>query len=219
MQALALGAFAMTHPSDIERIVEEAIHSVIVVFDPNYSISYRDCAEVLRLLAEKISLAPCAPALRNKLMVRTKAQLASLAYEVGDNAAAERTTAEILALASPEEPDFLAMVMIRVKALHALGRHEEEIADVLRYACREKMDGHGLVHLLAYVVKRHPGKVELDEALLTRVRAFVRDSSELARRLSLQGLDEGDPGEYVLAVAQAAREINLEMTAEILGES
>jgi ribosomal protein S15P/S13E len=220
MQTLVLvETGTMSDHSKIDSLVEETIHSVIIDFDPDVPDSYRRSTETLQNLEHHVETSAADAASKRSLWVRIRTHLALMAYEVEDNARAERLASAVLALASPEDPDFSTAALIRIKSLHSLGSHDEEIAEGLKHAETEVFAGHSLVYLLAYLARCHPKSIDWKDSLIARVKAYVRESPELAQRIERAPISEENPEEYILGVYDIARAINFEMTARVLGEA
>jgi hypothetical protein len=208
----------MSPLSNLERLVDETFHSVILEFDPRNPSSYRKCVETLEKLDERIESSTEEIDTKRSFLVRVRSHLALMASEASNHVDAERLTANVLKLASLDDPDFALAVSIRTKTLHSLGRHDQEITEGLLYAESEGVAGQALVHLLAQLARRHPECMERIGSIMPRVEAYVSNSPELSERIGQLSLSEEDPGSYILGVAALIREISLEMMARALQE-
>lgn len=207
----------MSNDQGIEQIVDGAIHDAIVNFDPELRESYRTYTETFLSLVHKVESARTSLASRGSLIARLKSHLAIMAFEVGDHSEAEKLTADVLELISSVDTDFTAVALIRIKSLHLLGRHEEEIAEALKYAESEAFQGHALVHLLAKLARDHPQSIKWRESLISRVKTYVIESPSLAQLLESAHFSTSDPEEYFVTVADIIRMISLEESARALG--
>lgn len=204
---------------ELERLVDSVIHSVILTFDPEVPETYARCVEILDDLARKIEAFEMETSQKNGFLIRVRAHLASMALDVGDHSGAELLATDVLRRSSVEDPNFSLAILIKVEALHSLGRHDEEVCFGLEYADSEGMDGHALVSLLSRLTRHHAESMKWKASLIARIVSYVARSPFLADRIQAASPPSEDPGSYVLAVADALRQISREETERILGEN
>jgi hypothetical protein len=203
---------------ELEQLTDSTIHSVILGFDPEVPETYRECVKVLEDLQRRIESSTVELSTKNSLLIRVKSHLALMASEVENHVEADQLATEVLGYASVNDPNFSFSVLIKTQALHALGRHEEEVRLGLEYAGSEGLYGHSLVYLLAELARRHPESIEWKSSLISRVKSYVSESPGLASRIRGAFSPEENPREYVLAVADTVRQISREKTARIFGD-
>ena len=208
----------MANTLELERLSDSTIHSVILEFDPEVPSVYRKCVETLENLEQRIGSAGIGSSEKSVLLVRVKSQLALMAFEMNNHSEAERLATEVLCRASAKDPSFSFAVLIKTQSLHALERHDEEVRAGIESAGSDGFDGHALVYLLAELARRHPESMEWKVDLISRVKSYVSESPDLVKHIPNTLSPEEAPREYVLAVADAIRQLSLEKTARILGE-
>jgi hypothetical protein len=130
-----------------------------------------------------------------------------------EHAEAERFTARVLEVVSPEEPDLALAVLLRTRSLHMLGRHDEEIAEALRYAELKTFPGQSLLHLLSELARDHPGEIAWKKSLVARIKEYTFELPEISQRVEGSQLSETNPEEYILGVKSIDRQLNRERIA------
>ena len=194
--------------TDIYQLVDETIHRALLEFDPGASGSYQLWGKVLSDLEDKIENFTLEPVTKNSLLVRIRSQLALMASMADNHADVERSTASILAAASPEEPSLFLAVLLRIKSLHQLGKHAQEIDEALKYVQLDKFPGQSLLHLLSELARDHPGEIAWSRDLFSRIEEYVREVPGLADEIAASGLSESDPEEYIVGVKKIDQRLN-----------
>jgi len=209
----------MTRRSSLARLADDTFHSVILQFDAGVPETYHSCVRLLRDLERKVSQARLDRATKRSLLARVRTHLALLASETGDHHEADRLTANVLRFAASDDPNFALAVLLRTQTLHSLGRHEEEIADGLRYADFAALAGSTLVYLLAELARRHPDMMQWKEAVVMRVKEYFEESREIAELSRDVPSPEVNPRDYVLHVEDLMRKAGQKRTAQLLAEA
>lgn len=209
----------MTNPEAMEIQVDKAIHNAIMEFDPGDFESYQRCTSVLKDLEASIDAASVSP-LKPSLLTRVRTQLVSMAYEIGNMEEVEHYTTLLLKSLPDDDPEFLAVVLFRVKALHRLERHDAEVeeANSLILSHTVNLKGEGLVHLLSHIIREHPGNVAWSKSVVDRLEQVVPFYIPLREeevRLWFKGYDKEL---RLLRLADAIREEMRERTRRALDE-
>lgn len=203
----------------LEDIVEEAIDRVIRSFSPDDHDTFGDCDSELQRVEALLSSSEPEPDVL-ALLARIHACRISLAAEIGDAGAIVRQSEYFLKTYPPAGLDSANVRAWRLRALHVLGRHSDELRETLEAAKMPEVLGEDFVLLLEGLAKRHPGSLA-SEALLQKKMRDVLKQLGLAGYANLPAGDEvnADLERVALATAAEFRRVNEVRTNAILAEN
>lgn len=204
----------MTHGSEMEDRVESVIHEVITGFDPSVKDSYETCLRQIASIESEVKEIGV-EGLREALLARTRACVISMAHQMGNAQYVEELSDEYVQRFSRDDPDFGTTVLFRISALHVLGRHEDELREVGRYA-ETCFEGESLIFLLDRVGRDHPGSLIWTSALAERIREFVASRSELDEGAQEFPVDDMGRAEWLRDLARRIRASNRERVERAL---
>jgi hypothetical protein len=199
------------------EIAERTIDWVIRSFRPDDPGTFEECdSELQRVEALLSSAGPGSDV--PDLLAQIRAARISLAAEIGDAEAVVRQSEGFLKTCPPTRLDFCNVRTLRLRALHALGHHADELREALAAAKSPEVRGEDFVLLLEGLVKRHPGNLE-SEVLLQEKMSDALKQLGLAGYINLPTSDQVSANLERAALEAAAefRRVNRAKAEELLG--
>lgn len=157
----------------LKGLVDEVIDSVISGFDPEEPGGFERWDSELQVVEDSVrsSLSKLDPL----VLPSVCAQRIGIAAEAGKTDLVSERSARFLCEFSRTVPSFSWVALLRLDALHALGRHTEEINEGLQIAREPELHGGEYITLLSSLAKRHPGCLPADKALWQKLQRSLGD--------------------------------------------
>lgn len=160
--------------SELRRLLAEVIDRSIRFCSPEEQEDYAGFdAELERLEAMILALDETAE--KVDLLAQLQAHRIHLASEGSQHGRVVEASEAFLQEYSPVLLDFFNVAAARSRALHALGRHSDEIRETLEIAQRPELRGSEFVLLLENLAKRHPGGIPAEASLRLKMEEVVAD--------------------------------------------
>lgn len=199
---------------DLEALVEITLDRVIRSFDPGNSESYRKSEVALQELERRLGDLQVDS---SYLLPRILAQRISLAFAAGETDLVLKVGARFLQVYEPSLPSYSVVAPLYARALHMVGEHEQESSFVHNLVRLPEVRGSDFLYLLENLVRRHPGSLLDQIALLPK----LKDEIENLREEGYPGLPETsgqliEMEQLVLAAASELRRANKERAEALL---
>jgi len=206
----------MTKP--LEDIVEQAIDRVIRLYRPDDPVTVKECDSDLQKVETLLTSTEAGSSVLG-LLAHVRATRIFLAAEIGDAESVIRQGADFLNTFPPSGIDYFNVQILRLRALHALGQHTNEIQAALDAAMSHEVRNEDFVLLLEGLAKRHPRSLESAKSLQEKLR-YVLEQLGLAGHENLPSIDQVTTNleQAVLDTAAELRRINEARTKAILAE-
>jgi hypothetical protein len=157
----------------LEDLVERTIDWVIRSFRPDDSDTFNGSDAALQKVEMLLSSAEPGSIVLD-LLVQVRATRIFLAAEIGDAEAVVRQSESFLRTCSPTRLDFFNVQNLRLRALHTLGHHSDELREALEAAKSTEVRSEDFVLLLEGLAKRHPGSFASDAFLQKKMSTALR---------------------------------------------
>jgi hypothetical protein len=194
--------------SELRRLLTEVIDRSIRFCSPEKPESYAEFdAELGRL--ETMALALNDTPEKLDLLAQLQSHRIHLASEAGQHSRVVEVSEAFIQEHSPALLDFFNVAAARSRALHALGRHGDEIRETVKIAQGSELRGSEFVLLLENLIKRHPGSIGNDASLLRKMEdAITHLHASGYTNLPEPPLGDASVEQLALNVAAELRRVN-----------
>lgn len=201
-----------------EEVVERTIDWVIRSFRPDEPATFDDCDSELRRVEDLLS-AVDADSSAHDLLGKIRAARIFLAADIGDAEEVVRKSGDFLERFPSSSLDSCNVRVLRLRALHALGQHSDELREGLDAAKDPEVRDWDFVLLLEGIAKRHPGSLGSEVVLQEKMTETLRKLDEEGYA-NLPSSDQVRVGfeQAVLDTAAEYRRVSEERTMAILAE-
>lgn len=186
--------------NDLGTLVEQAIDAAIRFHIPGDLNSYSQLDSELQRAESLLLSAEPSPG-RQDLLASVRAMRIDMAYDVENLDFVLALTSRFLQEVPASHPSFFSTILLRLRTLHRIGAHEEEIQTCAEIIKRPEVQGSEYVYLLEHLGRLHSGNIPEDGVLMEKMK-------EAVEALSAQGYslpkNTHDPKLEQIAVEVAA---------------
>ncbi len=203
----------------LNDLVERAIASAMRPADPDDTSATRDCDNELQRIETLLASTAAGPE-DFGLLSHVRATRIFLAARLGDAEAVIRQSEGFLASSPTSGLDTFNVQIFRMRALHAVGRHDVEIRAALDLAGSASLGAEDFVLLLEGLAQRHPGCFNSSSFLFDRMERTLEQLT-IAGCANLPQADQIPINfeRVALDAARALRRLNEARTEALLDES
>lgn len=191
---------------NIAAVAEQAIDETIRFYVPGDPDSFnRWNAELERVEDFLVSVEP-SPDQRG-LLASVRARRIDMAYDVDKLDLVLLWSAQFLQEVPATHSSFFVTVLLRLRALHRTGAHEEEVQTCLEVVRRPEVRGSEYVYLLEHLSHLHPGNISADKALAAKMQEAIDALSAQGYSLP-ENSHDGDLEQIAIRIANDLRKAN-----------
>jgi hypothetical protein len=203
---------------DLARIVDATLDAAIRSFCPEDENSYTHWVSELQRLELSLHEVLPTPEQQN-LLASVHAHRIELAFDVDKRELVLELSAQFVRDVHVGHPRFFSVATMRLRCLHSVGAHEQEVRELLELARRPEIQGGEYISLLEHLAQRHPGNIPDDGELSGKMKKAIEVLQALGYETLPVDNGEMDFVRLTLQTASELKRVNREKGEALLADN